>query len=194
MTVRLKNAVVCILGRGAIGRELARKLKGIDARPIAVSRTLEPDAIVEQVFPRERLHEALAMADAVAICTGGDADSRHLIGAAEFAAMKPGAFIVNVARGSIIDETALIAALAEGRLAGAGLDVAETEPMARRQSALGHAERDRLAACRGAGFDRLSATAQAVRREPRALPRRQAAAQRMQNPSASVSPGNRKIQ
>ena len=47
----LENAVVCILGRGSIGRELARKLKGIDARPIAVSRTLEPDAVVEQVFP-----------------------------------------------------------------------------------------------------------------------------------------------
>ena len=82
------------------------------------------------MFPRERLHEALAIADAVAICTSGDETSHHMIGAAEFAAMKPGAVIVNVARGSIIDEAALIAALREGRIAGAGLDVAETEPMA----------------------------------------------------------------
>ncbi len=52
-----------------------------------------------------------------------------MIGAAEFAAMKPGALIVNVARGSIIDEAALIAALGEGRIAGAGLDVVATEPM-----------------------------------------------------------------
>ena len=69
--------MVCVIGRGSIGRELARKLKGVDARPIAVSRTPERDGVVEQVFPRERLHEALAMADAVAICTGGDETSHH---------------------------------------------------------------------------------------------------------------------
>jgi phosphoglycerate dehydrogenase-like enzyme len=125
----LEDAVVCIIGRGAIGRELARKLKGIDARPIAVSRTADRDDNIEQLFPRERIREALAMADAVAICTSGDETNHHLIGAAELAAMKPGAVIVNVARGSIIDEAALIAALREGRIAGAGLDVAETEPM-----------------------------------------------------------------
>ena len=125
----LEDAVVCIVGRGSIGRELARKLKGIGARPIAVSRMLEPGGDVEQVFPRERLHEALAISDAVAICTSGDDDTRHLIGAAEIAAMKPGAIVVNIARGSIIDEAALIAALNDGRLAAAGLDVAETEPL-----------------------------------------------------------------
>jgi phosphoglycerate dehydrogenase-like enzyme len=126
----LEDAVVCVIGRGPIGRELARKLKAVNARPIAVSRTPDPDDVVEQVFPRERLHEALAIADAVAICTSGDEASHHMFGAAEFAAMKPGAVIVNVARGSIIDETALTVALKQSRIAGAGLDVAETEPMA----------------------------------------------------------------
>jgi phosphoglycerate dehydrogenase-like enzyme len=125
----LEGATVCVVGRGPIGRELARKLKSLNARPIAVSRTPDGDDDVEQIFPRERLHEALAMSDAVAICTSGDDASRHLIGAAEFAAMKRSAVIVNVARGSIIDEAALTAALKEGRIAGAGLDVAETEPM-----------------------------------------------------------------
>ena len=121
---------MCVIGRGPIGRELARKLKALNARPIAVSRTADQDDVVEQVFPRERLAEALAIADAVAICTGGGDDtSRHMIGAAAFAAMKPSAVIVNVARGSIIDEVALIAALRQGRIAGAGLDVAEAEPM-----------------------------------------------------------------
>ncbi len=95
-----------------------------------MSRTTDSDGVVEQVFPRERLHDALAISDAVAICTSGDDASHHMFGAAEFAAMKPSAVIVNVARGSIIDEAALIAALREGRIAGAGLDVAETEPMA----------------------------------------------------------------
>jgi len=125
----LEDAVVCVVGRGAIGRELARKLKAIGARPVAVSRTTEADETVAQVFPRERLRDALAIADAVAICTGGGDETRQLIGAAEIAAMKRGAVIVNVARGSIIDEAALIAALREGRLAGAGLDVLSTEPM-----------------------------------------------------------------
>jgi phosphoglycerate dehydrogenase-like enzyme len=125
----ITDAVVCVIGRGPIGRELARKLKGVNARPIAVSRTPDGDGVVEQVYSRERLHEALAISDAVAICTAGDVSSRHMIGAAEFAAIKPGALIVNVARGSIIDEAALIAALGEGRIAGAGLDVVATEPM-----------------------------------------------------------------
>ena len=125
----LSDAVVCVIGRGPIGRELARKLKGVNARPIAVSRTSDSDGVVEHVFPRERLREALALSDAVAICTAGDESSRHMFGAAEFAAMKPSASIVNVARGSIIDEAALIAALKEGRIAGAGLDVVATEPM-----------------------------------------------------------------
>jgi phosphoglycerate dehydrogenase-like enzyme len=125
----LQNAVVCILGRGSIGRELARKLKGLDARPIAVSRTLDPDEHVTQVFPRDRLHEALAMSDALAICTSGGDETRHMIGAAEFAALRPGALVVNIARGSIIDEAALMAALRSGHIGGAGLDVAQTEPL-----------------------------------------------------------------
>jgi phosphoglycerate dehydrogenase-like enzyme len=129
-TTSIEDAVVCVIGRGPIGRELARKLKAVNARPIAVSRTPDSDGIVDQVFPRERLHEALAISDAVAICTAGDASSRHMMSTPEFAAMKPGALIVNVARGSIIDEAALIAALAEGRIGGAGLDVVATEPMA----------------------------------------------------------------
>jgi phosphoglycerate dehydrogenase-like enzyme len=125
----IEDAVVCVIGRGPIGRELARKLKAVNARPIAVSRTPDDDGVVEQVFARERLHDALAISDAVVICTSSDETSHHMFGAAEFAAMKPNAVIVNVARGSIIDETALIAALKAGRIAGAGLDVAETEPM-----------------------------------------------------------------
>jgi phosphoglycerate dehydrogenase-like enzyme len=125
----LEGATVCVVGRGPIGRELARKLAAVNARPIAVSRSPGGDGDVEQVFPRERLHEALEMSDAVAICTAGDETTRHMIGPAEFAAMKRSAVIVNVARGSIIDEAALIVALKEGRIAGAGLDVAETEPM-----------------------------------------------------------------
>jgi len=125
----LEDATVCVIGRGAIGREIARKLKAFDAHPIAVSRTTSEASDVEAAYPRERIREALARADAVVIATAGDESSVHLIGGAELAAMKPSAFIVNVARGEIIDEPALIAALQSGRLAGAGLDVYETEPL-----------------------------------------------------------------
>jgi phosphoglycerate dehydrogenase-like enzyme len=125
----IEGATVCIIGRGPIGRELARKLQAVNARPIAVSRTTDPDDVVEQVFPRDRMSDALAISDAVAICTSGDDSSHHMFSTAAFAAMKPGAIIVNVARGSIIDEAALIVALQNAHLGGAGLDVAETEPM-----------------------------------------------------------------
>jgi len=125
----LEDATVCVLGRGAIGRELVRKLKAFDAKVIAVSRTTADAGDLAAVYPRESIREALSEADAVVVCTAGDESSFHLIGAAEIAAMKPSALVVNVARGEIIDEAALIAALQEERLAGAGLDVNEIEPL-----------------------------------------------------------------
>jgi len=125
----LEGATVCVFGRGAIGREVVRKLKAFDAQVIAVSRTTSDAEELDGVFTREAIREALALADAVVICTSGDQTSYRLIGTAEFAAMKPKAFIVNVARGNIIDQAALLGALRSGRLAGAGLDVAEVEPI-----------------------------------------------------------------
>jgi phosphoglycerate dehydrogenase-like enzyme len=125
----LEDATVCVFGRGAIGRELVRKLQAFDAKVIAVSRTTSDADDLVAVYPRERTREALCEADAVVICTAGDETSFHMLGEAEIAAMKPSALVVNVARGEIIDEAALIAALQEGRLAGAGLDVNEVEPL-----------------------------------------------------------------
>src|SRR5262249_11098347 len=107
----------------------ARKVQAFDARVIAVSRAGIAEGGIAAVFSRERIRDALAMADAVVICTGADESNRHMIGAAELAALKPGARLVNVARGTIVDEAALIAALAAGRLGGAGLDVVEVEPL-----------------------------------------------------------------
>lgn len=121
----LEGATVCVIGLGAIGREVARKARAFDARVIAVSRTGTAGGEIEQVFSRPRIAEALAQADAVVICTSSDETSYHLIDAAALAALKPGAFLVNVARGDIVDGAAVLAALAAGRLAGAGLDVAE---------------------------------------------------------------------
>jgi phosphoglycerate dehydrogenase-like enzyme len=121
--------VVCVVGLGAIGREVARKVRAFDGRVIAVSRAGTPGGDIAQVFARERIGEALAMADAVVICTSSDPRSFHLIDAAALAAMRPEAFLVNVARGDIVDGAALVATLQAGRLAGAALDVTEIEPL-----------------------------------------------------------------
>jgi phosphoglycerate dehydrogenase-like enzyme len=126
----LAGAVVCVVGLGSIGRAVARKAKAFDARVIAVSRKGAAGGDIERVFRREQIAEALAMADAVVICTSSDAESFHLIDAAALAAMGPKVFLVNVARGDIVAGAALIEALQAGRLGGAALDVTEVEPLA----------------------------------------------------------------
>lgn len=130
LMLSLEGATVTVVGLGGVAREVARKLKAFDARVFAVSRTDATVANVDRVFPRERIDDALSQSDAVVVCTNADASSLHMIGAAQFAAMKPGSYIVNVARGEILDEAALVAALKSGHLGGAGLDVAEIEPPA----------------------------------------------------------------
>jgi phosphoglycerate dehydrogenase-like enzyme len=125
----LEGATVCVVGLGQIGRALARKLAAFDARIIGVSRSAAPEAGIEEIFSRARLHDALRQAGGVVLCTQADAESFHLMDGAAFAAMKPGGFLVNVARGSLVDEKALVAALACGALAGAALDVQEIEPV-----------------------------------------------------------------
>ena len=126
----LEGARVCIIGLGAVGREVARKLRAFDAEVIAVSRG-GADPNVSKVFPREDICIALAQSDALVICTNSDMSTHHLISARELAAMKPDGFVVNMARGEIIDEPALIEALQSGHVAGAGLDVTEGEPPAK---------------------------------------------------------------
>jgi phosphoglycerate dehydrogenase-like enzyme len=81
------------------------------------------------VFPHEDICKAVENADALIVCTHASDETRHLIGAKEFAAMKHGAFFVNIARGSIVEEIMLIDAIRSGHLGGAGLDVQETEPL-----------------------------------------------------------------
>ena len=126
----LEGATVCILGLGAVGCEVARKLRAFDADVIAVSRG-GSDPNVSRVYPREDLRAALARADALVICANSDASTHHIIAAKELAALKPGAFIVNMSRGELIDEAALIEVLKSGHLGGAGLDVLDPEPPSR---------------------------------------------------------------
>lgn len=126
----LLGATVVIVGLGAIGSALATRLAAFGARLLGVRG--HPDRggppAVERVVGPDRLHEVLGQADAVACCAMFDGTNGQMFDAAAFAAMKPGAVFVNVARGGLVDEAALLAALATGRVRGAGLDVHAAEP------------------------------------------------------------------
>jgi phosphoglycerate dehydrogenase-like enzyme len=128
----LLGKTACIVGLGDIGSALAARLRACGMRLIAVRRRPEQSGVaalgVERVYGPDGLHEALAQADYIVLCVNYDAASHHLIDRAAFAAMKPGAYVVNIARGGLVDPDALLDALDSGRVAGAGLDVFWTEP------------------------------------------------------------------
>lgn len=130
----LKGKTAAIIGYGGIGREVARRLVGFDMTVLALSRsgpknTAEENAIpVAAHYPAEQLLDCLSQADFVIVAPPLNEDTRGMIGAAQMSAMKAGAFIINVARGPVVDYVALLAALRSGHLAGAGLDVFWHEP------------------------------------------------------------------
>jgi phosphoglycerate dehydrogenase-like enzyme len=125
----LYGRTICIIGLGAIGREAAKRARAFGMTVIGVSRTDAPAENVSVIYSRERLLEAVAQADVVLVATNASAETRNLVGDAVLAAMKPTAILVNIARGELVDETALIAACQAGRLAGAALDVTAIEPL-----------------------------------------------------------------
>ncbi|MEO1470431.1 MAG: D-glycerate dehydrogenase [Pseudomonadota bacterium] len=117
-----------IIGMGRIGKAMAKRcVHALDMKVVFYDAFPVADAGVPAT-QLETIEEVLAAADIVSLHCPGGGDNIHLMNAARFAAMKPGSVIVNSARGDIIDETALIAALRSGHLAGAGLDVFEREP------------------------------------------------------------------
>ncbi|MGB6546692.1 MAG: D-glycerate dehydrogenase [Candidatus Acidiferrales bacterium] len=118
-----------VVGFGRIGRAVARRAQGFRMRVVYASAH-RASADVERELGAEyrSLDALLAESDFISIHTPLNGATRHLISAPQFAAMKPTAFLINTARGPVIDEAALIEALAAGRLAGAGLDVYEREP------------------------------------------------------------------
>jgi D-3-phosphoglycerate dehydrogenase len=126
---RLVDQTVGVIGLGRIGQVLARKVRGLGMDLVAYDPFLD-DAAVSALGARPlTLDELLATSDYVSIHTPLTPGTRHLIGAAELARMKPTACLINVARGGVVDQAALVAALGEGRLAGAGVDVFEAEPL-----------------------------------------------------------------
>jgi phosphoglycerate dehydrogenase-like enzyme len=123
---------ILVVGLGAIGLAVARRMTALGARVAGIRR--RPDASappdgVELVAAPDQLHRLLASADVVVISAPHTRDTRGLIGRAELAAMTPDAVLVNVSRGQLIDEPALVAALEAGAIAGAALDVFNDEPL-----------------------------------------------------------------
>lgn len=130
----LAGSTLAILGLGASGRELAKRARGFDMRILGVDvvevrqSTLD-DLGVESCVMIDQLNSVLAEADFVSLHLPLNAQTQHIINAESLGAMKPGVVLINVARGALVDEPALIAALQSGHVAGAGLDVFESEPL-----------------------------------------------------------------
>ena len=128
----LDNQTLGIIGFGSIGRRVAQLGKAFGMHVLATRRTVrsgEDDPAVDQIYPLERLHDMLGQCDYVVLAVPLTTQTEKLIGEAELRAMRPHCYLVNVARGQIIDEKVLIRALKEGWIAGAGLDVAVEEPL-----------------------------------------------------------------
>ena len=126
----INGSVLLIVGYGSIGRELARHAHTFGMRVWGVTRSGRGDlARAEKILPVSQLSEALPHADYVVIAAPETAETRHMFGAEQIQQMKRGARLINVARGSLLDEAALIRALEAGTLGGAALDVVGTEPL-----------------------------------------------------------------
>ncbi len=118
-----------ILGTGAIGQDIARKAKAFDMRVTGVSRSTTPLAYFDAILPRSELRAACRKADFLMIAALADDSTEKIVSRDIIAALPQCAYIVNIARGSLIDEVALIEAMREKRIAGAALDVQASEPV-----------------------------------------------------------------
>ncbi len=126
----LDSQAIVVLGVGAIGNEIARLARAIGLHVIGVRRSpLRAGDHVDEMVPPSQLLEVLPRADWLALACPLTDETRHIINAAAIAAMPPGARILNIARGDVVDETAMIDALRSGHLGGAYLDVVSQEPL-----------------------------------------------------------------
>jgi lactate dehydrogenase-like 2-hydroxyacid dehydrogenase len=128
MGADVHGATLGIIGLGRIGQAIAQRAQGFGMRVLYHNRKRDPEAERAVGAEYRAKAELLREADFVVLSIPLSAETRHLIGAAELALMKPTAYLVNVARGPVVDEAALVDALRSGRIAGAGLDVFEEEP------------------------------------------------------------------
>ena len=120
-----------LIGYGRIGADIAHRAKSFGMRVIATrERVDQPAPDLDQALPTDKLNDLLAQSDFVVVTAALTPQTQGMLGTAQFAVMKPTAYLINIARGPLIREAELVTALQENRMAGAGLDVFETEPLA----------------------------------------------------------------
>jgi glyoxylate reductase len=125
----LHHATLGLIGLGGIGAQVAKRARGFDMRLLYSSRHRKPELEASLGLEHRPLDDLLREADFVSLHCALTPETRHLIGERELALMKPTAILINTARGSVVDQAALAAALKAGTIAAAGLDVFETEPV-----------------------------------------------------------------
>jgi phosphoglycerate dehydrogenase-like enzyme len=129
----LLNKTVCIVGMGNLGKALATRLRACGMKLIAADdrpdREMPPEAGIDRILPLSRLNDAVSEADYIVLCINYHPGLHNLVNRDVLAAVKPGAFLVNVARGGLVQPDDLVEALRSGRLAGAGIDVFWEEPV-----------------------------------------------------------------
>ncbi len=125
----LEGRTLAVLGLGRIGREVARMARALGMRTVGTRARGGDDGSVDRFYAPEDLHAMLGEADVVVVIVPHTPDTEQLIDGAALTAMRPGAFFINIARGMVVDEPALIAALQSGHLGGAALDVFAEEPL-----------------------------------------------------------------
>ena len=120
---------LCVIGLGTIGKGIARRADALGMNVTGVKRTSTPVNHVQTVFPPADLHQAVADARFVALAVPLTEETDSLISEAELATMRDDAYLINIARGGVVEQSSLIVALESSNLAGAALDVFETEPL-----------------------------------------------------------------
>lgn len=132
-TDELEGKTLAIVGAGKIGRRVARIANAFGMRTLATARTVTADRAaelgVDALYGPDQLHEMLGQADAVVLCVPHTPDTEDMIDAGAIAAMKDGVMLVNIARGQVVDEDALLDALQSGKIGFAALDVFRREPL-----------------------------------------------------------------
>lgn len=127
--IALEGLTLAIVGYGHLGRQLAQRARGFEMQVLGLSRSRTSDDMADEMHPLSQLHAVLARADVVAVTIASSSATRHIIDAAALGAVKRDALFVNVSRGETVDQGALRAALQDGRLRAAFLDVTEPEPL-----------------------------------------------------------------
>jgi phosphoglycerate dehydrogenase-like enzyme len=125
----LAGMTMGVVGMGSIGQEVGRKAKAFDMKVIGMRKSRAPSEYADEMVDESELPYLLAQSDFIILAVPLTSETRHLIGEVAFGCLKPSAYLINIARGDVVDEKALTDALAQKKLAGAGLDVFETEPL-----------------------------------------------------------------